>query len=217
MNDTIVDKIESELTEKASGVFLWVVLACRSLIQGFAAFDSPEELQQRLNELPPELNDLFKHILQRFDDRYYEQAAKLLRLCYHSTDLRNDSQHPHEVLFTLGLALADADNLDITKPFQNHHLSQEEKVNRCKVLEARLRSRCCGLLEIRLSRLSGRTCFCQSYDHHIRDNSERHIVDSIVEFIHRTFFEFLKTPGIWDHEYLQIHDGGSPQMPFSRE
>lgn len=207
MNNTIVGQIESDLTEKASRVFLWVVLACRSLIQGFAAFDSPEELQQRLNELPPELNDLFKHILQRFDRRYYEQAAKLLRLCYHSTDLRNDPEHPHEALFTLGLGLADADNLDITKPFQNHHLSQEGKVNRCKLLEARLRSRCCGLLEIRLGNTRGGICFCQSYDHHIRDNSERHIVDSIVEFIHRTLFEFLKTPGIWDHEYLQIHDG----------
>ncbi|KAG6361984.1 hypothetical protein INS49_010213 [Diaporthe citri] len=37
MDSTIVDKIQGELTEKASGVFLWVILACRSLIQGFAA------------------------------------------------------------------------------------------------------------------------------------------------------------------------------------
>lgn len=210
MDSTIVDKIESELTERASGVFLWVVLACRSLIQGFAAFDSPEELQQRLNELPPELNDLFKHILQRFDPRYYEQAAKLLRLCYHSTDLRTGrtQQNPHEVLFTLGLALADADNLDITKPLQKNYLSQEEKLSRCKLLEARLRSRCCGLLEIRLGNFRRRTCFCQSYDLHSRDRSERPIVDSIVEFIHRTFFEFLKIHGIWDNEYLQIRDEG---------
>lgn len=217
MNRTIVDKIESELTEKASGVFLWVVLACRSLIQGFAAFDSPEELQQRLNELPPELNDLFKHILQRFDPRYYEQAAKLLRLCYHSTDLRTDPANPHEALFTLGLALADADNLDITRPLQINYLSQEEKVSRCKLLEARLRSRCCGLLEIRLGNFRRRTCFCQSSDLHSRDHSEGQIVDSIVEFIHRTFFEFLKIPGIWDNEYLQIRDEGfSPDAVLSR-
>lgn len=217
MNSTIVYRIESELTEKASGVFLWVVLACRSLIQGFAAFDSPEELQQRLNELPPELNDLFKHILQRFDHRYYEQAAKLLHLCYRSTDLRNDPLHPHQALFTLGLALADAENLDIIKPLQNNHLSQEEKVSRCKLLEARLRSRCCGLLEIRRGNTGRSICFCQSYDHHIQDNSECHIVDSIVEFIHRTLFEFLKIPGIWDHEHLQIRDGGfSPDAVLSR-
>lgn len=208
MNSTIVDNIKEELTSKASGVFLWVVLACRSLVQGFAAYDSPEELQQRLNELPPELNDLFKHILQRFDPRYCQQAAILLRLCYHSTNLKIDPDDPHEHLFTLGLALADADELDITKPLRHDTLSQEGKVSRCKVLEARLRSRCCGLLEIHLGNQSGdfRRCFCQSRVFHTSKHPDCQVVDSTVEFIHRSFFEFLKTPGIWDHEYLQIRD-----------
>lgn len=217
MDSTIVDRIESELTERASGVFLWVVLACRSLIQGFAAFDCPEELQQRLNELPRELDDLFNHILQRFDSRYYEQAAKLLRLCYHSTDLGNHQHTVHQALYTLGLALVDADNLDITKPLKSNHLSQEEKISRCRVLEARLRSRCCGLLEIRLGNPRFRPCFCQSYDHHSRESSERELVDSTVEFIHRTVFEFLRIPGRWDHEYLQVHDQGfSPDAVLAR-
>lgn len=204
MDSTIVDKIQDELTHKASGVFLWVVLACRSLIQGFAAYDSPEELQQRLDELPPELNDLFKHILQRFDPRYYEQAAKLLRLCFHSTSLRINPDDPHNGLFTLGLAQADADKLDITKPLQYYHLSQKERVSKCKLLEARLRSRCCGLLEIGFGHT--RLCFCKFGDHHSRETPNHQIVDSTVEFIHRTVFEFLKAPEVWDHEHLQILD-----------
>ncbi|KAI7776921.1 hypothetical protein LA080_004284 [Diaporthe eres] len=128
MDSTIVDKIQDELTERASGVFLWVVLACRSLIQGFAAYDSPEELQQRLKELPPELNDLFRHILQSFDPRYRDQAAMLLNLCYYSTSVNTDSGYPHKPLSTLGLALADADKLDVTKPLQYNEISQEERV-----------------------------------------------------------------------------------------
>lgn len=206
MDSTIVDRIQGELTAKASGVFLWVVLACRSLIQGFAAFDTPEELQQRLEELPPELNDLFEHILQKFDRRYQEQAAKLLYLCYHSTNLKNSPYYPHKALFTLGLALADADNLDTTKPFQYKQFSQDEKINKCKQLEARLRSRCCGLLEIQFgcSRLSH--CLCQSDPHPPRKHSNCKIVGSTVDFIHRTVFEFLKSPGMWANEYLQISD-----------
>lgn len=208
MNRTIVDNVKRELVSKASGVFLWVVLACRSLIQGFAAYDGPEELQQRLNELPPELNDLFKHILQKFDSRYYQQAARLLRLCYHSTNLKIDSGNPHERLFTLGLALADADDLDITKPLRYDPLSQQGKVSRCKLLEARLRSRCCGLLEIRIEKYFGdfRRCFCQSCRPDSWKSPDCQLIDSTVEFIHRSFFEFLKIPGTWDHEYLQIRD-----------
>lgn len=204
MDSTIVDKIQGELTEKASGVFLWVVLACRSMIQGFAAYDTPEELQQRLKELPPELNDLFRHILQRFDPRYRQQAAKLLSLCYYSTDVNTESGSPHKPLFTLGLALTAADNLDITKPFKYDQMSQEEMVRKCELLEARLRSRCCGLLEIRRGDFG--QCFCQSHRFHFPGRSTCQIVDSTVEFIHRTMYEFLKTSGIWDHEYLQIRD-----------
>lgn len=206
MDSTIVDKIQGELTEKACGVFLWVVLACRSLVQGFAAYDTPEELQERLKELPPELNDLFRHILQRFDPRYREQAAKLLSLCYYSTDVNTESGYPHKPLFTLGLALADADKLDVTRPLQYNQISQGEMTRKCKLLEARLRSRCCGLLEIRLGDFG--QCFCQSHGfmNHFPGRPTCQIVDSTVEFIHRTMYEFLKTSGIWKHEYLQIHD-----------
>lgn len=214
LDSKIVDRIKDEVTEKASGVFLWVVLACRSLIQGFAAYDSPEELLQRLNELPPEINDLFRHMLQRFDPRYYGQAAKLLRLCYHSTILRADPHHPHHALFTLGLALADADKLDITKPLKCNALSQEERISQCNSFEARLRSRC-GLLEIQPGH--SQLCFCQSHQLHYTEHAKSRIVDSTVEFIHRTVFEFLELPGIWDHDYLQIRDEGFyPDAVLSR-
>lgn len=216
MDSTIVGRIQGELTEKASGVFLWVILACRSLIQGFAAYDTPEELQQRLKELPPELNDLFKHILQRFEPRYCEHAAKLLCLCYHSTNMKDDHEHPHEALFTLGLALADADNLDITKPLQYKILSQEYQFAICKSLGARLRSRCCGLLEVRLVDCNTKPGFCQSRHLHHTDQTQDPIVESTVEFIHRSLFEFLQNPEVWNHEYLHIDAQFYPDAVLSR-
>jgi fructoselysine-6-P-deglycase FrlB-like protein len=44
-----------EVVNKSSGVFLWVVLACRSLLSGFANYDEIAELQRRVKELPLEL------------------------------------------------------------------------------------------------------------------------------------------------------------------
>ena len=73
-----------DLQEKASGVFLWVVLACRSTLNGFAAYDIPADLQRRVDELLSELEALFSHILSKIQTLYQIQAAKLLKVCYHS-------------------------------------------------------------------------------------------------------------------------------------
>ncbi|KAH6869681.1 hypothetical protein B0T10DRAFT_541623 [Thelonectria olida] len=54
-----------QLIDKASGVFLWVILACRSIIDGFAAYDTISELASRVDELPPELEGMFRHMLER--------------------------------------------------------------------------------------------------------------------------------------------------------
>ena len=70
------------MIERASGVFLWVVLACKSIREGLANFDSIQELQERVAELPPQLEDLFVHILSRCEPAYRPEAAKLLKLVY---------------------------------------------------------------------------------------------------------------------------------------
>ena len=53
------DAIRSSIIEKAYRVFLWVVLACRSVREGLDNFDRLSDLRGRLDELPPELERLF--------------------------------------------------------------------------------------------------------------------------------------------------------------
>ena len=67
---TPIESLMKELMGKASGVFLWVVLACRSLIQGLNDCDSISDLRYRIEELPPELEDLFKHMLNSIEPRH---------------------------------------------------------------------------------------------------------------------------------------------------
>jgi hypothetical protein len=55
--------ITQRLVEKASGVFLWVVLACRSVIEGCDDFCTITELKERVDELPKEVEDLIEHML----------------------------------------------------------------------------------------------------------------------------------------------------------
>jgi hypothetical protein len=63
-----------EIVTKASGVFLWVILVVRSLQTGLQNSDDLNDLKQRLEELPPELEALYKHMFARMDRLYRQQA-----------------------------------------------------------------------------------------------------------------------------------------------
>ena len=226
MEPQSIKRILEDLVNKASGVFLWVVLACRSLLEGFAAFDSPDELQRRVDELPPELESLFKHMLNKIEPRYQVQAAKLLRICYQRKVYPEAEPHMRsnfesygpisEGIYTLGLALVDEYELDIRRVPNLRALSLGEKRMKCKMLEARMRSRCCGLLEVHRTKGRNQRCFCGHISMPIgrsfRDGIHQYhnakkmdgLVDSMIEFMHRSVFEFLSNPEVWELECLQI-------------
>ncbi len=176
-------KIITDLVEKSSGIFLWVVLACRSVLDGLAAFDSITELQERVDELPPELEDLFRHMLERIEQRYRLEASKLLLLCFHSRRVQGMSK-----VYSIALALADEYGLDPARVPEARLLTLVEKKRRCQELEGRLRGRCCGLLELdHSSSEPDQPCFCESEDERPHDK----LIDSHVQFIHRTVFDYL--------------------------
>ncbi|KAI0974215.1 prion-inhibition and propagation-domain-containing protein [Xylaria arbuscula] len=192
--------VVDQLTDKASGVFLWVILACRSVVEGFAACDNIQELRRRIDELPKELEDLFKHMLRRVEPRYHSQMAKMLRICHQKQDISTvgiefaQSIHilPWAMLDDFGLNLKESRLLEVPLP--------RERSAMCRVAEGRLRSRCGGLLEIK-------PCFrklCQCGSRQI--NKHDTVVDSTVDFIHRTMSEFLDNPETWKLACLRIED-----------
>ena len=197
-------KIIADIVEKASGVFLWVVLACRSLLKGLTAYDYISDLQQCVNDLPAELDALFRHMLNRIPAQYQPQAAKLLRICHHSQRIADS-----EPLQTIGLALIDDGSMSTARVQETPKMSHKEKKTKCDVLEGRLRSRCCGLLEVRRADCQS-ACFCQARDSasHRKNAKNAHntLIDSTVEFMHRTVFEFLEIPTVWEFDCLQIDD-----------
>jgi hypothetical protein len=86
---TLTDRHRSEAIElmgeverKSSGVFLWVVMACRSVLSGLADGDQLAELWRRVQEFPQELGEMFKHMLSKVGDRYREEGAYMLRVIH---------------------------------------------------------------------------------------------------------------------------------------
>ncbi|KAK0728346.1 hypothetical protein B0T26DRAFT_748580 [Lasiosphaeria miniovina] len=73
-------KIVRQVTIKASGIFLWVVLVGRSLMEGLANGDRPEDLQRRLDEIPAELENLFATMLDNLEPRYFVRASNIFQI-----------------------------------------------------------------------------------------------------------------------------------------
>lgn len=197
------DDLKSNLIEKAYGVFLWVVLACRSVQEGLDNFDRLSDLRRRIDELPPELERLFQHMLSNIEGRYQDHAAKILRIC-HQNHLVPATQR----LFTLGLALVDDYDLELNRLPSVQSLAanetfatpsdrqrkNDEKYAKCMILEGRLRSHCFGLVEVKKASLShNENCFCGYLPG--LTNVHDDVIDSTVEFMHRTVFDFLSAGG----------------------
>ncbi|KFA77438.1 hypothetical protein S40288_03077 [Stachybotrys chartarum IBT 40288] len=191
------ESIIQQLVDKSAGVFLWVILACRSILNGFAAYDTVAELMERVEELPPELEGMFRHMLSMIDRRYVEHTAKMLRICYQRQVIGRTMEYQRrdlvkidalcwDMLDSAGMDIENMPPLDLSKPSRKHVVWDR--------VEGRLRSRCGGLLELDSTNPSN-----------TRSGQEPRENASVV-FMHRTVFEFLDNPEIWNLEYLRIHD-----------
>src|SRR5579862_7286001 len=75
-----------EIVDRAQGVFLWVYLVVRSLLNGLTNADSMKELQTRLRRLPTDLESFFKHMLDSVDSIYHSQAARTFQVALTATE-----------------------------------------------------------------------------------------------------------------------------------
>lgn len=187
-------EVADVLVKKASGVFLWVVLACQSILEGLEEYDTFPELMERANNIPPELGDFFGQMIDGIDPRKRDQSARFLRLIFES-----QTKSFFDPIPTLGLAIVYEQGLraDCMGPSITG-LSNEDRVLRCKTLDGRLRSRCAGLVEIQVDSLT----FARKYESITAEGAA--IVNSRVALLHRSLYEFLCTEGMWERDVLHV-------------
>jgi hypothetical protein len=106
-NADYASRLIENITTKASGVFLWVVLVVRSLLEGLEQGDRPTELQRRLDHLPEELHNLFKKMLHGLTGDHFRDAAQLFQI------FRASGTKPSVLL--MSLADDEDDNWAITR------------------------------------------------------------------------------------------------------
>lgn len=153
----------SEVSRRASGVFLWVYLVVRSLLTGLDSVDDNRELFVRLNAIPDGLDNFFRRMLDKLDPSYRESAS-------HMFGLAMIASHPVMTYYFMHeLQTRDSGPKSVPK------LSQLRALQIQNQEERRINARCMGLLECREAIWSELT--------------EVHGVD----YIHRTARDYMAT------------------------
>ncbi|KAK4219780.1 hypothetical protein QBC37DRAFT_237472, partial [Rhypophila decipiens] len=155
---SFIDTIASH----AEGVFLWVYLVVREILQGLTFNDSLATLRSRLLAFPPDLNSFFRHILATIPEAYRKQTGRYFKIA-----LECEDQLPllvYSFLDDLECDYSYASNLKFT----NEDVQSREA--RISVARRRLDGRSRGLLE------------CQEDSYH---------EEPMVGFLHRTVPDYL--------------------------
>lgn len=157
----LVDKV----AQRAQGVFLWVFLVVRSLLEGIRYADTVEDMQLRLEAFPPDLEGFFKRMLYEIPRLYRRKTAQTFQLAITA-----------EVPLPL-MIYSFADDMDVDPLFaisgERRPMATNEIYRRNEELLLRLDGRSKGLLEAVL----------------IQGNSDFFRFE--VHFLHRTVRDFL--------------------------
>jgi hypothetical protein len=191
------------IVTKADGVFLWVRIVTKSLLEGLRNRDEIFDLQRRLDVLPPDLDALYSHMIDHIDPLYVVQASQIFQIF----DAASDLELPLSIL-ELELAVsADYPTAMSKSSKATQEMTDSEISERCDRMAAHLKSRCAGLLEVhdirdrKCKSIEGDEAMKLSSDEEasarIRDEVETRLrVSWKVSYLHRTVKDFLKTDNI---------------------
>lgn len=176
-------KVERTVVQKAAGVFMWLVLALKTVQLGFENGDSEEELLSRVEGLPSGIENLYEDMWSRLgssEPTYREKGAEFLSLAVRDLELQESYPHMH---YEIGLRLLLGQVAIATHPILRTKLHSSSDAVDCSMLEAEckntkqaIETRTSGLLEV-------------------IDNTRNpdEIWTNPVTFIHRTAYDYLTT------------------------
>lgn len=192
-------QIVRSLVDKAEGVFLWLVLATKSVNEGICNADSAEMVSERIFRLPKGLDDLYQDMWDRFGaanpPEYRQTAALYFKFLIASQ--KWDSRHSmyQSGMRPLNLMLATtsiADEVLDALDNPSRLVSPEAMLRTCQRVEERLNIYCVGLVEVGPRKQVDHelaamvSWYGPTYDSvfPLRDSSA-------LRFIHRTASDFL--------------------------
>ena len=156
-------EIVAEIKNKADGVFIWVKLVVKILIKVLDDGGTIADLRGNLHSLPGDLEELYARMLRKIPEDYRQQAYEIfLLLQTWQSAISQESFHDMTLHFAMR---PPQESLELPiKPEEHEKMCRDQTA-------ARVRSRCCGLVEVREE-------------------------NGCINYIHRTVADFLKTSEI---------------------
>ncbi len=214
--------LTNDIADKASGVFLWVVLAVKSLVEGLRDGDRIEDLKARLDEIPAELEALFRKMLHGMTGKHFADAARLLQIYKVSLDPPFNFWAGPPLMI---LDFAEDSTIKAVAEQSLRPMPGKEWVARSMRMKRRLYSRCNGLLEVEDPRRRVTDNWdAKNIDRLIRRSEAgdatamatlyrygRNLGTTTVLYLHRTVKDYLETPEIWSA--IESATTGRPLSP----
>ena len=188
-------RFKSEILSKAEGVFLWVTLVIKSVINGIGRYESISDLKDRMLRLPSGLEDLYDHMFTRIDSFDMRKAAQILQIFEIMSPFTSS-------IIQLGLALEVRYDQAISDTWEE--ISPKEFVLLYNRTAATLKSSCIGFIE--------------TYEYHDRSDPEyaldyvsneplrschKDMLRSHLSYTHRTVGDYIKRKEIQDRLCLE--------------
>jgi hypothetical protein len=187
----LASKLTNEIVARAEGVFLWVKVVIRLLLQGVNNRDTIVELWARLQSFPTELNGLYESILSKIEPIYFDWASKAFQYIVASGQLSYDPfrtstlsegmnmpsgpvKIPNGVgsLTLIELSFATQTDYDLDDA---NTMTADQLISKFQEILLHLTARCADLLEVSNSRnLNGLSASFQ-----------------VVHWMHRTAHDFV--------------------------
>jgi len=137
----------SEIADKATGVFLWVVLVLKTLREGYRNGDRLTTLLRKIDDMPEDIERLYEHLLRSIPkaDRVsaYRTFAVIMRL------VERDEMGMSLMQYSFLEDFEENPMFGVEAPVSNNAKEQCEELPRLERAHNRLRSQCKGLLEVK--------------------------------------------------------------------
>jgi len=129
---TAAESLGLNIAEKAQGVFLWVYLVVRSLLDGLTGGERHVDLQRRLDDLPPDLEALFDKLLWRPEHKSkLESASEILQLERASSNLLTLRELIYAIDYDDNFALDESLQVQVDSHTEAYAKSMSRRVREC--------------------------------------------------------------------------------------
>ena len=176
-----------EIVQKADGVFLWVKLVVRSLLNGLRNRDTIPDLRKRLSFFPKELGPLYDHIFSLIEPIYSEWASKafqIMRAAQIQRRCRESVEAETPPLTLLALHFAINEEIEVEAiPAMNF----DGLLLKCEDTKVQLTARCAGLLEVNQYSLE-----------RDRQYTLLGFPSRPIHWLHRTARDYIEHPSKWN-------------------